>query len=166
MIETSCELNSRRILLVLLEFQSVPVPFTCLFGVLLSMLLSQPFLLKPIATASHDSTSRRSFPGEGAWDRRAFRHDERDRGSMIKDADRSVRARHQSPRLPGAANASRPGTRVSRATKNVIGSFRGSIPDEKRFFPGISVPVLTLPADCSLVALKTCSLVALTIRSL
>ncbi len=57
------------------------VPFTCLFGALLSMLLSQPFLLKAIATASHDSTSRRSFPGSGAWDRRAFRHDERNRGA-------------------------------------------------------------------------------------
>ena len=33
--------------------------------------------------------------------------------------------------------------------------FRRSIPDEKRFFPGTSVPVFTLRADCSLVAPKS-----------
>src|SRR6266567_4864725 len=121
MIETSCELNSRDC--CLLCWSSIYLFLSCAyFGALLSILLSQPCLLKPIATASHDSTSRRSFPGEGAWDRRAFRHDEWDRRSMIKDADRSVGARHQSPRLPGAANASRSGNSISRATKNVIDS--------------------------------------------
>ncbi len=73
---------------------------------------------------------------------------------MIKDADRSV----------GATISHRvcqeQRTRVHRATQSVVRQrtsctvFRRSIPDEKRFFPGISVPVLTRRADCSLVALK------------
>src|SRR5258707_15423767 len=63
--------------------------------------------------------------------------------SMIKDADRSV----------GATISHRvcqeQRTRVHRATQSVVRQrtsctvFRRSIPDEKRFFPGISVPVLT-----------------------
>jgi hypothetical protein len=74
--------------------------------------------------------------------------------SMIKDADRSV----------GATISHRvcqeQRTRVHRATQSVVRQrtsctvFRRSIPDEKRFFPGISVPVLTRRADCSLVALN------------
>jgi hypothetical protein len=78
--------------------------------------------------------------------------------SMIKDADRSV----------GATTSHRVSkeqrTRVDRATQSVARQrtsftvFRRSIPDEKRFFPGISVPVLTRRADCSLVALTTSTL--------
>src|SRR5258708_35431397 len=74
--------------------------------------------------------------------------------SMIKDADRSV----------GATISHRvcqeQRTRVHRATQSVVRQrtsctvFRRSIPDEKRCFPGISVPVLTRRADCSLVALN------------
>jgi hypothetical protein len=73
---------------------------------------------------------------------------------MIKDADRSV----------GATISHRvcqeQRTRVHRATQSVVRQrtsctvFRRSIPDEKRFFPGISVPVLTRRADRSLVALN------------
>src|SRR6266567_5126302 len=117
MIETSCELNSRDC--CLLCWSSIYLFLSCAyFGALLSILLSQPCLLKPIATASHDSTSRRSFPGEGAWDRRAFRHDEWDRRSMIKDADRSVGATI-SHRVSQEQR-----TRVRRATKNVMYSLQ------------------------------------------
>src|SRR6266700_5088336 len=109
-----------RFLLVLLEFHLYLFLSRTYFGALLSLLLSQPCLLKPIARGRHDSTSRRSFPGSRAWDRRAFRHDERNRGSMIKDADRSVGAtishrvsQEQRTRVDRA-------TRVRRATKNVM----------------------------------------------
>src|SRR6266480_7183509 len=131
-----------RFLLVLLEFHLYLFLSRTYFGALLSILLSQPFLLKPIATASHDSTSRRSFPGSGAWDRRSFATTRGTEGACSR-----------MPSTVGATISHRVSqeqrTRVDRATQSVARQrtsftvFRRSIPDEKQFFPGISVPVLT-----------------------